>query len=65
MSVDASSWGMGEVMWNQSWHPVEYFHTAITADDVDILRVTIGESGSMPVLEALAVGKQVRIGVLS
>jgi hypothetical protein len=55
MAVDASPWGMGGVMWDKDWVPIEYFHTSITDADIDHLGVAIGDSAHMPVLEALAV----------
>ena len=61
MSVDASPWGLGGVKWDEHWRPIEYFHSPITDDDVRLLKVAVGDSAHMPVLEALAVLIAIRI----
>jgi len=61
ISCDASPWGMGGVRWDHSWSPVEYFHAPISEEDVKHLKVIIGDSASMPILEALAILIAIRL----
>ena len=48
-------------MWDENWSPTEYFHTPVSTDDIELLKVTIGDSACMPILEALAVLIAVRL----
>ncbi len=61
MSVDASPWGMGGVKWDQHWRPAEYFHAPIPPEDCELLKVQIGDSAHMPVLETMTISIAIRL----
>ena len=53
ITTDASPWGLGGVL-NIGQHTVACYQSALTANDEKLLQITIGESASQQVAEALA-----------
>ena len=53
LALDASPWGLGAILF-EGGHPVQWFASEISAEDVQILDIEKGSSSSQQVVESLA-----------
>jgi hypothetical protein len=61
ISVDASPWGIGGILYDSLWKPVAYFYDAITMVDCQTLSIVVGSPDYMTIVEALALLVAVRL----
>ena len=61
ISIDASPWGIGGILYDKDWHPTAYFYEKTSAADISRFGIVPGKSEHMPVLEALALLVAVRL----
>jgi hypothetical protein len=61
VSMDASPWGFGAILFNEDWRPIKYWYDDITSLDCATLKAETGVSDYMAVWEALALLITLRI----